>query len=201
VAGGAWVGSDSNLGIDFFLKLQQRVKFVREGYMNKMSHSRQVPQNDAVLENLQGDERMNKHFLTVAMTVVAVSAVLAIACTTASLGATAAATATTLTVSVSKTDVYAGDSVTGSGKLVDANGNGIPNQVIHIQYQVTAPSKTFSGQKDITTDASGNFGETMTVPSSSSFSQATITLTAVYSGNAQYAASQSAPVTITAHLS
>jgi hypothetical protein len=170
--------------------------------MNKMSHTRQVPQHDAVLENLQGDERMNKHFLAVAMAVVAISAVLAIACTTASLGATAGATATKLTLSVSKTDVYAGDSVTGSGKLVDANGKGIPNQVIHIQYQVTASSQTFKGQSDAKTDASGNFGETMTVPSLGvSRTQATVTLTAVYSGNAQYAASQSAPVTITAHFS
>ena len=161
-----------------------------------MSHTCQVPQNDAVLENLQGDERMNKHFLAVAMAVVAVSAVLAIACTTVSLGATA----TKLTLSVSKTDVYAGDSVTGSGKLVDANGKGIPNQAIHIQWQVTASSQTFKGQSDAKTDASGNFGEAMTVPSVG-VTQATVTLTAVYSGNAQYAASQSAPVTITAHLS
>jgi hypothetical protein len=145
---------------------------------------------------------MNKHFLAVAMAVVAVSAVLAIACTTASLGATAAATATKLTLSVSKTNVYAGDSVTGSGKLVDSNGKGIPNQAIHIQYQVAASSQTYKGQYDATTGDSGNFGETMTVPSmGGSLPQATVTLTAVYSGNAQYAASQSAPVTITAHFS
>jgi len=173
-------------------------RFIRSRrlYEQGVTHPPQVPQNDTVLENLQGDKTMNKHFLTVAMAVVAVSAVLAIACTTASLGATAAATATKLTLSVSKTDVYAGDSVTGSGKLVDAKGRGIPNQAIHIQWQVTA----FKGQSDATTDASGNFGETMTVPSFP-VTQATVTLTAIYSGNAQYAASQSAPVTITAHLS
>ena len=142
---------------------------------------------------------MNKHFLAVAMAVVAVSAVLAIAGTTASLGATAAATATKLTLSVSKTNVYAGDSVTGSGKLVDANGKGIPNQAIHIQYQVAASGQTFKGQSDATTGASGNFAETMTMPSMRV--SATVTLTAVYSGNAQYAASQSAPITITAHSS
>jgi len=166
-----------------------------------MSHTRQVPQNDAVLENLQRDERMNKHFLAVAMAVVAVSAVLAIACTTASLGATAAATTTKLTLWVSKTDVYAGESATGGGKLVDANGNGIPNQVIHIQCQVIAPIHTLLGQSDAKTDASGNFVETMTVPSSGvPVTQATVTITAVYSGNTQYAASQSAPVTVTAHF-
>lgn len=174
---------------------------MREGYMNKCHTPVKYLKNDAVLENLQGDERMNKHFLAVAMAVVAVSAVLAIACTTASLGATAAATATQLTLSVSKTDVYAGDSVTGSGQLVDANGNGIPNQVIHLQCQVIAPIYTFLGQSDAKTDASGNFVETMTVPSSGvPVTQATVTITAAYSGNAEYAASQSAPVTVTAYF-
>jgi hypothetical protein len=137
---------------------------------------------------------MNKHILAVAIAVVAASAVLATAVTTASIGAAAAQTPTKLSLSISKTTVYPGDSVTGSGRLVDANGKGIPNQVIHFNYQ----SAAFSGQRDTQTDASGNYGQTMTVPSSGiPSSQLTLKITAVYDGNAQYAASQSSPVTIT----
>lgn len=146
---------------------------------------------------------MNKHFLAEAIAVVAVSAVLATAVTTASLGATAAATATELTLSVSKTVLYAGDSATGSGRLVDANGKGIPNQVIHLNWQVTTTSLKLNGKNDTQTDASGNYGQTVSVPSSgipASIAQATVKLTAVYDGNSQYAASQSSPVTITVHF-
>jgi len=63
---------------------------------------------------------------------------------------------------------------------------------------------TRNGQNNTKTDASGNFGGTKTVQFSgvpSSVTQATVTLTAVYDGNAQYAASQSSPVTITVHFS
>jgi hypothetical protein len=147
--------------------------------------------------------RTNKHFLAVAITVVAMSAVLATAITTASLGATAAATATKLRLSVSNAVLYAGDSVTGSGRLVDANGEGIPNQVIYIKWQVSIKGRTFNGKNDTQTDASGNFGQTITVPSSgipSSITQATVKLTAVYNGNAQYAACQSSPVMLTVHF-
>jgi hypothetical protein len=143
---------------------------------------------------LEGEIRMNKHILAVAIAVVAMSAVLATAVTTASLGATAAQTPTRLSLSISKTTVYPGDSVTGSGQLVDANGRGIPNQVIHFKYQ----SASFSGHRDTQTDASGNYGQTMSVPSSGlPSSQLTLQITAAYDGNAQYAASQSAPVTVT----
>lgn len=149
---------------------------------------------------------MNKHFLAVAIAVVAMSAVLATAVTTASLGATAAAqTATTLTLSVSKTDVHAGDSMTVTGQLVDANGQGIPDQVIHVKAQVTAMGTTVDRpQNDQTTDAAGNFGGTATVPSSgvpSTVTQATVQLWAVYDGNAQYASSQSPPATFTVYFS
>lgn len=148
---------------------------------------------------------MNKHFLAVAMTVVAVSAVLATGMATASLGATAAAqTATKLSLSVSPTNVYAGGSITLKGRLADANGKGIPNQVIHINSQAKAMGITRNGQNNTKTDASGNFGGTKTVQFSgvpSSVTQATVTLTTVYDGNAQYAASQSSPVTITVHFS
>jgi hypothetical protein len=139
---------------------------------------------------------MNKHFLAVAITVVAVSAVLATAATAA------AQTATKLSLSVAKTDLQVGESVTASGRLADANGKGIPNQVIHIKWQTSAMGQTFSGQNNTKTDASGNFGGTMNVPSTSApVKQATVQLTAVYDGNSQYAASQSSPVTLTVHFS
>lgn len=150
---------------------------------------------------------MNKHFLAVAMAVAAVSVVLATGVATASLGATASATATRLTLSESPTNVNVGDSVTVKGQLADANGNGIPNQVVHINSQATAMGTTVNRPpRDATTDASGNYGGTGLVDVSgqkipSSVKQATVTLTATYDGNAQYAGSQSSPVTFTVHFS
>jgi hypothetical protein len=148
---------------------------------------------------------MKKHFLAVAIAVVAVSAVLATAVTTASLGATAAGLTTTkLSLSVSKTDVYAGDNVTIRGKLNDPLGVGIPNQMIHLNWTITADGQKFSGRNDTMTNASGNFGANGNLHYSgvsSKIKQVTIELAAAYDGNALYAASQSSPVTFTVHLS
>jgi len=150
---------------------------------------------------------MNKHFLAVAMAVAAVSYVLVAGLATASLGATASATATRLTLSESPTNVNVGDSVMVKGQLVDANGKGIPNQVIHINSQATAMGTTVNRpQRNSNTDASGNYGGTGLVDISgqkvpSSVKQATVQLTATYDGNAQYAPSQSSPVTFTVHFS
>jgi hypothetical protein len=150
---------------------------------------------------------MNKHFLAVAMAIAAVSVVLAAGVATASLGATASATATRLTLSESPTNVNVGDSVTVKGQLVDANGKGISNQVIHINSQATAMGTTVNRpQRNANTDASGNYGGTGIVDTSgekvpSSVKQATVKLTATYDGNGQYAPSQSSPVTFTVHFS
>jgi hypothetical protein len=61
-------------------------------------------------------------------------------------------------------------------------------------------------QPDAKTDTSGNFGGTGAVDVSgqnipSFVKQAAIKLTATYDGNAQYAPSQSSPVTFTVHFS
>jgi hypothetical protein len=147
---------------------------------------------------------MKKHFLAVAIAVIAMSAVLASAVATASLGATAAGlTATKLSLSVSKSDIYAGDSVTVRGKLNDPVGMGIPNQVIHVAWTITADNQTYSGHNDTKTNASGDFGATANLHYSnvpSKIKQVTIELATAYDGNAWYAASQSAPVTVTVHL-
>jgi hypothetical protein len=175
--------------------------------MNEMGHTGQVPQNDAVLpRNCREMIRMNKHFLAVAIAVAAVSVVLATGVATASLGATAAATGTKLTLSVSPTTVKVGDSMTVKGRLVDANGKGIPSQVIHLNAQATAMGTTVNRpQPDAKTDASGNYGGTgpvdiggQNVPSA--VKQATVKLTATYDGNAQYAACQSSPATFTVNF-
>jgi hypothetical protein len=149
---------------------------------------------------------MNKHFLAVAIAVAAVSVVLATGVATASPAATVAATATKLTLSVSPTTVKVGDSMTVKGRLTDANGNGIPNQVIHLNALCTAMGTTVNRpQRDAHTDASGNYGGTGPVDISgqnvpSTVKQATVKLTATFDGNGQYAGCQSPPATFTVNF-
>jgi hypothetical protein len=68
---------------------------------------------------------------------------------------------TTLTAHLSKTDLYAGDTEIISGKLVDADGQGIPNQTISFKLEAHVLGIT----RDVpvnstTTDTTGAYTQT-----------------------------------------
>jgi hypothetical protein len=102
-----------------------------------------------------------------------------------------------------KTDLYAGEQVTTTGRLVDSKGIGIPNQTItfkavaHVFIEYTVPDVS------VTTDSTGNFTrvETISAQGAPSF----ITTVSVegwieYAGNALYKPTGTAHKTITVHL-
>jgi PKD repeat protein len=63
---------------------------------------------------------------------------------------------TTLTAQASKTDLYLGDQASISGRLVDADGNGIPNQTISFKTQARVLVFTTDYPvKDTKTDSTG----------------------------------------------
>jgi len=98
---------------------------------------------------------------------------------------------TTLTAHLSKTDLYVGDTETISGKLVDADGQGIPNQTISFQLEAHVLGVTSDVPiNSTTTNATGAYTET-TAPVTSSgvpffITQVNLEGWATYAGNDFY---------------
>ena len=111
-------------------------------------------------------------------------------------------------VQSSKTgDLYLGDQIITTGRLVDANGNGIPNQQVNFKGTVSVP---IMGSMDVssgsaTTDSSGAFSHESTVSANGMslplVSTVTVTGWVEYAGNDVYLPSNSPHVTQTVHLS
>jgi hypothetical protein len=109
-----------------------------------------------------------------------------------------------ITSSSPKTDLYVGDQVTTTGRLVDAKGVGIPNQTITFKSVARVLGFTTDHPNDpVTTDSNGNFTrvETISAQGAPSF----ITTVSVegwieYAGNALYKPTATVHKTITVHL-
>ncbi|MGZ4913821.1 MAG: hypothetical protein ACXV3T_02720 [Halobacteriota archaeon] len=106
-------------------------------------------------------------------------------------------------IQASKTgDLYLGDQVTTTGRLVDANGNGIPNQ--QVTFKASVPIMGTITQGSATTDSTGAFQHVNTVSANGAptFLTSTITVTGwiEYAGNGVYQPTSSPPVPVTVHL-
>ena len=99
-------------------------------------------------------------------------------------------------------DVYLGDQVVTTGRLVDANGNGIPNQ--QVTFRASEPIMGTITQGSATTDSTGRFQHvnTVSVNGASTFLTSTITVTGwvEYAGNGVYLPTSSPHVPVTVHL-
>ncbi len=115
---------------------------------------------------------------------------------------------TTLIISntESKTDVYVGDEVKVTGRLVDADGNGIPNQTIHFKNVARVLGFTYEEPiNDATTDSTGAFTmpyESVTRRDAPSFIKTVeVEAWAVYDGSNLYKPSSTPHKQLTVHLS
>jgi hypothetical protein len=110
-------------------------------------------------------------------------------------------------VQSSKTgDLYLGDQVVTTGRLVDADGNGIPNQQVTFRAVASVPvlGSYDVSQGSATTDSSGAFSKESTVSANGALplvSTITVTGWIEYAGNDVYLPSSSPHVTVTVHLS
>ena len=99
-------------------------------------------------------------------------------------------------------DLYVGDQVVTTGRLVDANGNGIPNQ--QVTFMASVPIEGTITQGSATTDSTGAFQHVNTVSTNGapSFLVSTITVTGwiEYAGNGVYLPTSSPNVPVTVHL-
>ncbi len=105
----------------------------------------------------------------------------------------------------SKTDYYLGDQMTMKGRLVDADGNGIPNQTIRFKSVSRVLGFTYDYPiGPVTTDSTGNFTKVFDPISSQgapSFIKTVDTESWVYyDGNALYKPTESAHAHVTVHL-
>ena len=111
---------------------------------------------------------------------------------------------TTLSANVSKTDFNIGDTIVISGRLVDAGGNGLPNQVISFKLEAYVLGSTYDVPiNSTTTGSTGAF--TQSVPAegqSAPFFITSVNLEgwAVYAGNDAYKPSTTAHVNMILHL-
>ncbi|HYC20789.1 MAG TPA: hypothetical protein VEF35_09310 [Candidatus Bathyarchaeia archaeon] len=98
-------------------------------------------------------------------------------------------------------DLHAGEQVTTTGRLVDANGNGIPNQ--QVTFMAQAPIVGTTTQGSATTDSTGAFQHVNTVSAGGLPLSGTITVTGwiEYAGNGVYQPTSSPHVPETVHLS
>ncbi|MGB9370829.1 MAG: hypothetical protein WCB79_02700 [Halobacteriota archaeon] len=99
-------------------------------------------------------------------------------------------------------DLYVGDQVVTTGRLVDANGNGIPNQ--QVTFMASVPIEGTITQGSATTDSTGAFQHVNTVSTNGApaFLVSTITVTGwiAYAGNGDYQPTSSPHVPVTVHL-
>ncbi|MDD1721779.1 MAG: PKD domain-containing protein [Euryarchaeota archaeon] len=105
----------------------------------------------------------------------------------------------------SKTDVYLGDQVKVTGRLVDADGNGIPNQTIHFKNVARVLGFTHEEPiNDATTDSTGAFTmpyESVTRRDAPSFIKTVeVEAWAVYDGSDLYKPSSTPHKHLTVHL-
>ncbi|MGD0172670.1 MAG: PKD domain-containing protein [Halobacteriota archaeon] len=112
---------------------------------------------------------------------------------------------TTLTANVSKTDFNIGDTIVISGRLIDADGNGIPNQAISFNLEAHVLGGTYDVPVNSTTTGStGAF--TQSVPAEESQNVPSFITTvnlegwAVYAGNEAYKPSTTEHVNMVLHL-
>jgi len=113
---------------------------------------------------------------------------------------------TTLTItSSSPTDVHLGDQVVTTGRLVDAKGNGIPNQIITFRSIAHLP---LVGSRDVspgsvTTDSTGAFTKVGTISANgapSFISTVTVEGWIEYAGNDLYKPATTPLGSVTVHL-
>jgi hypothetical protein len=99
-------------------------------------------------------------------------------------------------------DLHLGDQVLTKGRLVDAKGNGIPNQ--QVTFKASVPVMGTISQGSATTDSTGAFQYTHTVSTNGvpSFLLSTITVTGwmEYAGNGVYLPTSSPHVPETVHF-
>jgi hypothetical protein len=97
-------------------------------------------------------------------------------------------------------DLYAGDQVVTTGRLVDANGNGIPNQ--QVTFKASVPVLGTISQGSATTDSGGGFQHVNTVSAGGLPLGGTITVYGwiEYAGNDVYQPTSSPHVAETVHL-
>jgi K319L-like, PKD domain len=111
---------------------------------------------------------------------------------------------TTLTANVSKTEFNIGDTVVISGRLVDADGNGIPNQTISFKLVAYVLGGAYEQPvNSTTTDSTGAY--TQSVPAERQDAPFFITEVnlegwAVYAGNEEYKPSTTEHANFVAHL-
>jgi hypothetical protein len=105
----------------------------------------------------------------------------------------------------SKTDYYLGDQITMKGRLVDADGNGIPNQTIRFKSVSRVLGFTYDYPiGPVTTDSTGNFTKVFD-PVSSQGAPSFITTVdteswVYYDGNALYQPTSTPHGHVTVHL-
>ena len=112
---------------------------------------------------------------------------------------------TTLTItSSSPTDLYLGDQVVTTGRLVDAKGNGIPNQTIIFKDVARALVFTYDYPvESVKTNSTGAFKKVGTVSAhgtSSSIKEVVVEGWAVYAGNDLYKPATTPLGSVTVHL-
>jgi hypothetical protein len=102
-------------------------------------------------------------------------------------------------------DLYLGDQVVTTGRLVDANGNGIPNQPVTFRAIASVPvlGSNDVSQGSVTTDSSGAFSKVNPVSANGALpviSTITVTGWIEYAGNDVYLPTSSPHVPVTVHL-
>jgi hypothetical protein len=111
---------------------------------------------------------------------------------------------TTLTAKASKTDFNIGDTVMISGRLVDADGNGISNQTISFKLEAYVLGSTYEQPvNSATTDSTGAYTQSVTAERQNApFFITTVNLEgwAVYAGNELYKPSTTEHANFVAHL-
>jgi hypothetical protein len=102
-------------------------------------------------------------------------------------------------------DLYLGDQVVTTGRLVDANGNGIPNQPVTFRATASVPllGSNDVSQGSVMTDSTGAFSKVNSVSANFPLpviSTITVTGWVEYAGNDVYLPTSSPHIANTVHL-
>lgn len=99
---------------------------------------------------------------------------------------------TIINIQPSAYTVSQGQTVTFSGRLTDSNGNGVPNQMVYVQRDITLAPDSILGSSD--TDSNGQFSVTWTA--TKPLTSNTANVYATFDGSSGYSSSKSSEVSI-----